>query len=344
MSYVPAARWPAAWWKWLLPGVLIVAALAWLALRAPWPLGGGDSGGFEEYRLPDRTAFPVALAAAPDRTGVWFTLEASNMLGVLRNGQFAFVRKAFESIEPLGLAVDASGAAWFTEAPRQAIGRATFDGSTATFPLDTPVARLGRLAVAGDGSVWFAEPTRASVTQLKDGRFTRHPVRGAATAITLAVEVVPYGVAVAGDGTVWATLQGADALMRIAPNGDASIVPVPVRQSGLNDIAVARDGTVWFAAAGANQIGRYAGGRFDIYRVPTPNAGLTALAVAPDGTAWFSALRAHRIGRVHQGVVTEFALPRDNARPIGIAVDADHNVWYADLAGWIGKLPAVRAR
>jgi virginiamycin B lyase len=78
--------------------------------------------------------------------------------------------------------------------------------------------------------------------------------------------------------------------------------------------------------------------------VPTPNAGLTALAVAPDGAAWFSALRAHRLGRVHRGAVTEYALPRDNARPIGIAVDADNNVWYADLAGWIGKLGAERAR
>ena len=344
MSYVPAARAPAPWWKWLLPGVAIVAALAWLALRAPWPIGGTGTGGFEEYRLPDRTAFPVALAVAPDRSGVWFTLESSNMLGVLRDGQFTFVRKEFESIEPLGLAIDARGAAWLTEAPKQAIVRAAPDGSIASFPLGTPVARLGRLAVGPDDSVWFAEPTRGSVTQLKEGRLIRHAVRSAATATTLAADAVPYGVAVAPDGTVWATLPSADALMRIAPNGDKTIVQVPIRQAGLNDIAVGRDGAVWFAAAGANQIGRYAGGRFETFKVPTPNAGLTALAASPDGAAWFSALRAHRIGRVHNGVVTEFALPRDNARPIGIAVDADHNVWYADLSGWIGKLPADRAR
>jgi len=143
---------------------------------------------------------------------------------------------------------------------------------------------------------------------------------------------------------VWATLQNADALLRIAPNGEATTLEVPIRQSGLSDIAVAKDGSVWFVAAAANKIGRYAGGRFEAFSVPTPNAGLTALAVAPDGAAWFSALRAHRIGRVHQGVVTEYALPRDNARPIGIAVDADNTVWYADLAGWIGKLSADRAR
>ena len=344
MSYVPAARWVAKWWKWTLLGLVIVAVLVWLAVRLPWPMGGLDRRGFEEYKLPDGTAFVVALAVAPDRSGVWFTLESSNRIGLLRNGQFAFVRKEFDSIEPLGLAVDANGAAWFTEAPKQLIVRAAVDGSTASFALGTPVARLGRLAVAADNTVWFAEPTRASVTQLDGGQFIRHPVAGGSTPGRAAEVAVPFGVAVAPDGAVWATLQGVDALLRISPSGEKTTIDVPIRQSGLGDIAVAKDGAVWFLAAGANKIGRYAGGRFEEFSVPTPNAGLTALAVAPDGAAWFTALRAHRLGRVHKGVVTEFLLPRDNARPIGIAVDADNNVWYADLAGWIGKLGADRAR
>jgi len=340
MSYMSAARIAAPWWKWTLPGLAIVAALVWQAVRLPWPPLGPDRRGFDEYKLPDHVAFPVTLAAAPDRSGVWFTLESSNRLGLLRNGQFAFVRKEFESIEPLGLAIDAAGAAWFTEAPRQAIVRAGLDGAVRSFPLGTPVSRLGRLAVGPDNTVWFAEPTRASVTQLKsDGQLVRHPVRGSTT-----VEAMPFGVAVAPDGTVWATLQNADALMRIAPNGEKTTIDVPIRQAGLTDVAVAKDGVVWFLAAGANRIGRYASGRFEEYNVPTPNAGLTALAVAPDGAAWFSALRAHKLGRVHQGVIIEFTLPRDTARPISITVDADNNVWYADLAGWIGKLSADRAR
>ena len=340
MSYVPAARIPAPWWKWTLPGVAITAAIVWLAVRMPWPVGGPDLRGFDEYKLPGSAAFPVTLAAAPDRSGVWFTLESSNRLGVLHsNGQFAFVRKEFESIEPLGLAIDTTGSAWFTEAAKQRIVRARLDGAIASFPLGTSVSRLGRLAVGADNTVWFAEPTLASVTQLKgDGQLVRHPVGGSTA------QAVPFGVAVAPDGTVWATLQNADALLRIAPNGETTTINVPIRQAGLTDVAVANDGAVWFLAAGANTIGRYVGGRFEEFKVPTPNAGLTALAVAPDGAAWFSALRAHKLGRVHDGVVSEFALPRDNARPISIAVDADGNVWYADLAGWIGKLAADRAR
>jgi virginiamycin B lyase len=336
MSYAPAA--PAAWWKWTLPGLALVAAVVWLVLSPSWPTSAPGDNGFDEYRLPDRSAIPVALAVAPDGSTVWFTIESGNMLGVLRDEQFSFVRKEFESIEPLGLAIDAGGAAWFTEAPRQMIVRTAVDGSSATFPLGTPVARLGRLAVGPDNAVWFAEPTRASVTQLKNGRLVRHAVSRASG------DAVPFGVAVAPDGTAWATLQNADALMRIAPSGEQSIIEVPIHQAGLSDIAVAKDGAVWFAAAGANKIGRYAGGRFEAFNLPSPNAGITALAVAPDGAAWFSALRAHRIGRVQNGAVTEFVLPRANARPIGIAVDADNNIWYADLAGWIGRLPAERAR
>jgi virginiamycin B lyase len=338
MSHAVAARRPAPWWPWALPAVALVAALVWLALRLPWPLDASGLRGFEEYRLPERMTFPVTLAASPDRSAVWFTLESSQRLGVLRNGQFTFVRKGFESLEPLGLAIDADGAAWVTEASRQAIVRVGLDGSSRSFALGTPVSRLARLAIGRDHSVWFAEPSRASVTQLKDDQLIRHTVNSASA------DAVPFGIAVAPDGTVWATLQNADALFRIMPDGQATTIEVPLRQAGLSDIAVAPDGTVWFLAAGANQIGRYAGGRFEVFPAPMPNAGLTALAVAPDGAAWFTALRAHRLGRVHQGVITEFALPRRDARPFSIAVDADNTVWYADLAGWIGKLAADRAR
>ncbi len=328
--------------RWRLPALAIAVGIACLAAFYMWPLGLRGTRGFEEYKLPHRTDIPVVIAVGTNPTVVWFTLESSDALGVLRDGQFAFVRKDSESIEPLGLAVDEKGAAWFTEAHKQRISRVTVDGAVTSFGLTTRVARLGRLSIGPEDTVWFAESSLASVTQLKDGRFTRHsvgvPTPGNPT------DPVPFGVAVASDGTVWATLQNVDALLRIAPSGDTATIDVPIRQSGLGDIAVGNDGVVWFLAAGANKIARFTDGRFEAFTVPTPNAGLTALAVAPDGAAWFTELRGHRIGRVHRGEVTEFVLPRANARPFGIAVDAANNVWYTDLGGWVGKLEADRAR
>jgi len=273
---------------------------------------------------------------------VWFTLEASDAIGILRDGRIQKLAKGPESVEPLGLAVDAGGRAWYTEAPRQRISRASPDGTITSFALSTPVARLGRLAVAPDGDVWFAETSLVSVTHLKEGRLTRHVVGSFAPATPM--DAAPFGVAVARDGTVWATLQNANKLLRIAPGGEKTAFEVPTRNSGIGDVAVGADGAVWFLEIAANKIGRFAGGRFEEYAVPTASAGLVALAVAPDGDAWFTELRGHRLGRVRPGAITEFVLPRDDARPFGIAVDAGNNIWYTDLSGWLGRLDAGRAR
>lgn len=297
---------------------------------------------FAEFAVGrDEGGFPVAIAAARDGT-VWFTLEAADALGRVRDGKLERVARGNESIEPLGLAVDASGSAWFTDAPKQRIGRAAPDGTVASFPLATPIARLGRLAIAPDGAVWFAEPTLGSVTRLAGGSLTRFAA--AAADPSLPVDAVPFAVAVGPDGTVWATLPNADKLMRIAPDGKVATLEVPTRRGGLADIAVAADGTVYFAQIGANKVGRLKDGRFDEFAVPTPSAAITGLAVAPDGAAWFTELRGHKLARLHDGAIKEFTLPRADARPFGVAVDAQGNVWYADLSGWVGKLAAEDAR
>jgi virginiamycin B lyase len=325
--------------RWAAVAAAVVFAIA----------GGGDlawrssrisAGSFQEFRLA-ASDIPVGIAPSPDGA-VWFTLEGSDAIGILRNGKVEKLAKGQESMEPLGLAVDAGGRAWYTEAPRQRISRASPDGTITSFGLATPVARLGRLAIAPGGDVWFAETSLVSVTHLKEGRLTRHVVGSFAPATPM--DAAPFGVAVARDGTVWATLQNANKLLRITPSGEKAAFDVPTRASGLGDVAVGADGTVWFLEIAANKIGRFANGRFEEYAVPTDRAGLTALAVAPDGGAWFTELRGHRLGRVQGSTIREFVLPRGDARPFGIAVDAANNVWYTDLTGWVGRLDADRAR
>ena len=311
------------------------------AIVVAWMAGWSSGDGFEEIRLSNRTDIPVAIAAARDGT-VWFTLESSDAIGRLRSGRVERIPKGAQSIEPLGLAVDVEGGAWYTEAPRQSISRVAPDGTIASFGLSTPVARLGRLTVGPDATVWFAESTVMSVTRLRDGRFTRH-VMGTLGA-KIRADAAPFGVAVAPDGAVWATLPSTDQLLRIAPDGNTTAFDVPTRRSGLGDVAVAADGSVYFLETIANKIGRLAGGRFEEFALPTPRAGLVALAVAPDGAAWFTQLRGHRLGRLRGGTIKDFALPRADARPFGITVDDANNVWYSDLSGWLGRLDATRAR
>src|SRR4030095_4372788 len=97
--------------------------------------------------------------------------------------------------------------------------------------------------VAPAWAVWFAEPTLVSVTRLKDGVFTRHPVvrfAGAGEAL-----VAPFGIAVDAQGTVWATLQGANKLVRISTSGEMMAFEVPTLHSVPGDVAVDTTGTVW---------------------------------------------------------------------------------------------------
>ena len=321
-------------------GLAVVLGLAAAAAFFVLQPGPSKSVAFEELKLPGEGNIPVAIAAARDGT-IWFTLDSSTVLGRLRNGRLESVPKGAESVEPLGLAVDAEGRAWYTEAPRQVIARASPDGTIDTFPLATPIAQLGRLAVAPDGAVWFAETSVASVTRLKDGRLTRHVA--SALSPRVPADAAPFGVAVAPDGAIWVTLPNANKLLRFVPGGEATAFEVPTRQSGLGDVAVAADGTVYFLELAANKIGRIAGGRIEEFAVPTPAAALTALAVAPDGAAWFTELRGHRLGRLQGGTIVEFELPRPDARPFGVAVDGDGRVWYADLSGWIGRLESRKA-
>ena len=304
-------------------------------------IGPWANWGFVEFKMLSRTDIPVGIAVARDGT-VWFTLEGSDAIGTLRNGTIQKIGTGADSLEPLGLAVDAEGYVWYTNAQARAISRVSPDGAIRSFPLSTSIARLGRLAVAPDGAVWFAEPTVVSVTRLKDGVFTRHSVGPPAPMGSS--NVGPFGVAVDPQGTVWATLQNANSLVRILPGVEMTAFDVPTRRSGLGDVALDGRGAVWVLEASANKVARFIGGRFEEFPVPTPNAGLTALAVAPDGAAWFTELRAHKLGRVRDGVITEFALPRGDARPFGITVDASNNVWYTDLSGWLGRLAADRAR
>ncbi len=323
------------WFAVAISVILLAVGLALVGRFGPW----ADTG-FVEHQMPTRADIPVSIAVARDGA-VWFTIEMSDAVGRLKDGRIEKVRKGSESLEPLGLAADTDGSAWYTDSRKRAISRVASDGTITSFDLATPVSRLGRLAIAPDGAVWFAEATAVSVTRLKDGILTRHavgPLAGAGDA-----NVSPFGVSVDAGGTVWATLQNTGMLVRIPPNGMIAEFELPTRHGGPGDVAVDARGNVWVLELSANKIARFADGRFEEFAVPTPNAGLTALAVAPDGSAWFTETRAHKLGRVKNGKVKEFALPRADARPVGITVDGTNNVWYADLSGWIGMLRADRA-
>lgn len=290
---------------------------------------------FVEYPMADPHDGPMAIAAGADGT-VWFTIDQANAIGRLRGGRVELLPTPGRNYEPLGLAIAADGSAWYTDIKAGAVVRVSPSGEVTQFVLDSAIVRLGRVAIAPDGSLWIADATGAGITELKDGTFTHHEIGSAGGG--------PYGVAVTSDGTVWATLQGGDKLVRIEPDGAIATVDLSRPSAVPTDIAVGADGSVWFLQFRANRIGRLRNGVFSDFKVAEQNAGLSGLAVAGDGAVWFGMVRASSLGRLRDGKVEIFRLPRDNARPYSLAVDPAGNIWYADISGYVGMLPAQYAR
>jgi virginiamycin B lyase len=170
------------------------------------------------------------------------------------------------------------------------------------------------------------------MTRLKDGVFSRYQIESARGG--------PYGVAVAADGAIWATLQNGNQLLQIAADGTGKTFDLPRGGAVPTDVAVGSGGSVWFLQFRANRIGRFKDGQFWDIEAGRENAGLSGIAVAPNDDVWFGMMRSASLGRLRNGHIEVFPLPRDHARPFSVAVDRDGNVWYADISGFVGMLPA----
>jgi streptogramin lyase len=74
----------------LVSVAIIVAGI--LAIALAWRFGPWAGSGFVEWRMPQGTDIPVAVALAGDGT-VWFTIDSSNAIGRLKDGRIEKVRK-----------------------------------------------------------------------------------------------------------------------------------------------------------------------------------------------------------------------------------------------------------
>ena len=319
-------------WRLWLAAVLLVALLGGAAV---WLARPDPARRFVEYRMTEPLDTPTAIAAAADGT-VWFTIDLAAAIGRVRDGRLERLSLPSNNVEPIGLGVDPDGSAWYTDNSARAISCIRPTGEISTFPLGTPIVRLGRLAVSPQGAVWFAEATGYSITRLEDGEITRH--------VFASPRGDPYGVALAADGTVWATLKLGNQLLHITTNGEIQVFELPKPAAAPSDIATGPDGSVWFIELRENRIGRLKDGVFEDYAVPGNSPMPTGLAVAGDGAVWFGMLRSAALGRLTDGRVEIFKLPREGARPYSLAVDQSGNVWYADISGYVGMLPMRYAR
>lgn len=289
---------------------------------------------FVELAMSEPGDIPTAIAVGPDGT-VWFTLDNAAAIGRIRGGRLERLTKPGRNLEPVGLAVTADGAAWFADLPAHALLRVDPSGAVSSVALGTPTVRVGRIAAARDGSLWFAEGAMHSITRLAGGVLTRHSVRY--------VDAGPFGVSVAPDGVVWATLQRAGRLVRIEPGGRVELVELPRSAAAPSDLVAHADGSVSVLAFRGNRILRWRAGRIEEVELGHESAGLSGLAAAPDGSLWFAMARRGALGRLAGSRIETFPLPRGRALPFDVAVDPAGTVWYTDIAGFVGRLEGVTA-
>jgi streptogramin lyase len=122
------------WYWWLPVSIAVTAGLGALV----WLLSFLSAPGFIDYPMLVKTDIPTAVDVAPDGA-VWFTVEFSDAIGVFRNGKIDRIRKGSQNLEPLGLAADGAGGAWYTDTPMRAIARISRDGGIRSFLLSTPI-------------------------------------------------------------------------------------------------------------------------------------------------------------------------------------------------------------
>ena len=151
---------------------------------------------------------------------------------------------------------------------------------------------------------WLAAAVVALATLAAAGLYLAWGGGGAPQFVEYAMpepEDMPIGIAAAADGTVWFSIDGADAIGRVR-DGQLERLPKPGKSVEPIGIAVAPDGSAWYTDIAAQVVSRMTpSGEVSSFRLDTPMVRLGRLAVAPDGAAWFAESSGHSITRLKDG-------------------------------------------
>jgi virginiamycin B lyase len=137
----------------------------------------------------------------------------------------------------------------------------------------------------------------------------------------------PIAVAPAADGSVWFTIDQADAIGRWR-QGRLERLPTPGRNFEPLGLATAADASAWYTDIAAGAIVRIAAtGEASRFVLDRPIVRLGRLSMAPDGSAWFADVTGYSITQLKDGVFRPHEIGTPDAQPYGVAVGPDGVVW-----------------
>jgi virginiamycin B lyase len=143
----------------------------------------------------------------------------------------------------------------------------------------------------------------------------------------------PIAIAAGPDGSVWFTIDHADAIGRLR-NGHIERLPTSSRNIEPLGLAVAADGSAWYTDLAARAIAHISTvGEIARFALDTPITRLGRLAIAPDGAAWFADSTGYGLTRLKDGVFTRYQIASARGGPYGVAVTADGAIWATFQSG-----------
>ena len=158
----------------------------------------------------------------------------------------------------------------------------------------------------------------------------------------------PHDPALAPDGSLWYTGQGANKLGRLDPQtGAFKEYSLKTAGSGPHGLVADKDGNIWFTAISGGYVGKLdpKSGEITEYR-PSDGAEIDphTPALDHDGILWFTNQDTNQIGRLDPktGTMTLLKVPTPHAVPYGIVILKDNTPFFCEFG--TNKLAAVDSK
>jgi len=199
----------------------------------------------------------------------------------------------------------------------------------------TPTARTVRRLLAISAALALAVLSGAGVLLMRDAapaaRFIEYPMPDPHHG--------PTAIAAGADGTVWFTIDQANAIGRLR-DGRIELLPTPGRNYEPLGLAVAVDGSAWYTDINAGAVMRVSpSGEVTQFVLDNAIVRLGRVAIAPDGSVWFADATGAGITQLKDGKFRHHEIGSAASGPYGVAVTSDGIVW-ATLQGG-GKLVRI---
>jgi streptogramin lyase len=148
----------------------------------------------------------------------------------------------------------------------------------------------------------------------------------------------PYGMAIAGDGSIWVALNAMDKLARVDPlTGAMQEFEIPVKGAVPRKGGPDADGNVWMGLHGAGKVLKVDvsnGNKFTVYEPPTKDSGTYAVSVdLKHNLIWVAQQHSDMIARFDPKTETWTEFPLANAEEDHRRIEVDQTnpsrIWWS---------------